>query len=174
MKVKGIPYRHTWPDFKDSDLEVGDTILMPWDYDALVAIDPRYRHSLACDGFWLHQTKEDVGLNKHVVLIRAMPKRKPGQNQTEWYNSAKLPAESDNKNVPSTNKLACIGRIDACDPGCPGWAIFNEDPLDVSRCDDCARFENDGEAIRHIAGCDECALRYGKEVIALNVELSNL
>lgn len=42
---------------------------------------------------------------------------------------------------------------DACDPGCPGWALFDEgtDREAVQRCDDCDRFEDDDAALRHVA-----------------------
>lgn len=42
---------------------------------------------------------------------------------------------------------------DACDPGCPGWALFDEgtDREAVQRCDECNRFEDDDAAVRHVA-----------------------
>lgn len=35
-----------------------------------------------------------------------------------------------------------------CDPGCPGWAVFNH--REIQRCDTCRRFEDDEEAVAHV------------------------
>lgn len=41
---------------------------------------------------------------------------------------------------------------DACDPACPGWALFNEGTADegIQRCDACARFVDDDAAQAHV------------------------
>ena len=39
-----------------------------------------------------------------------------------------------------------------CSPGCPGWAVFNGN--EIQRCDACARFEDDDEAITHVIGIE--------------------
>ncbi len=35
-----------------------------------------------------------------------------------------------------------------CSPGCPGWVVFNGN--EIQRCDECARFADDGEAIAYV------------------------
>lgn len=37
-----------------------------------------------------------------------------------------------------------------CDPGCPGWGVFNENG-EIQRCDECNRFADDDEAIQHVS-----------------------
>lgn len=39
---------------------------------------------------------------------------------------------------------------DCGDPKCPGWAVFNS--AEVQRCDECAVFADDDEALRAAAG----------------------
>lgn len=35
-----------------------------------------------------------------------------------------------------------------CDPGCPGWGVFNG--TEIQRCDTCQRFKSDDEAIAYV------------------------
>ena len=39
-----------------------------------------------------------------------------------------------------------------CDDTCTGWFI-NEETSEVERCDNCQRFDNDGQAVAHVNGC---------------------
>ena len=53
---------------------------------------------------------------------------------------------------------SCFNRLDACDPACPGWAVFLSDSrgFEVQRCDSCARFRYDEDARKHSETCHEC------------------
>lgn len=42
---------------------------------------------------------------------------------------------------------------DRCSPRCPGWGVFfveREPGFEIERCDECARFVDDDEAIDHV------------------------
>jgi len=36
-----------------------------------------------------------------------------------------------------------------CSPDCPGWGVFN-DTNEIQRCESCARFDSDEEAVSHV------------------------
>lgn len=43
-----------------------------------------------------------------------------------------------------------VGKLqyEPCCPGCPGWAVFNDN--EIQRCDECGRFADDDEAVIHV------------------------
>lgn len=55
-------------------------------------------------------------------------------------------------------RASCTGRAAACDSDCPGWIYSHSDQYgwNLERCDECARFQDDSEAIRHTYSCEQC------------------
>ena len=43
-----------------------------------------------------------------------------------------------------------------CAPGCPGWGVFNG--IEIQKCDACARFATDDEAIAHVLELERTAV----------------
>src|SRR5687767_12470655 len=39
-----------------------------------------------------------------------------------------------------------------CDPGCPGWGVFNG--TEIQRCDTCQRFRYDDDAVAYVAALE--------------------
>lgn len=71
--------------------------------------------------------------------------------------------------LSTSQSCSMTGRDDCTTEGkCPGWGWF--DGADLLRCDECAAFADDGEALSHVRECLPCQAILGAEVAASLVE----